>query len=49
MIDWNKIRKQFPALKKFTYLNSASESPIFIKAAEEGKKYYRNRVEDNDN
>ncbi|HBU06804.1 MAG TPA: hypothetical protein DEB09_01845 [Candidatus Magasanikbacteria bacterium] len=40
MTDWNSIRKQFPALKKFTYLNSASESPISIKAAEEGKKYY---------
>lgn len=40
MIDWNKIRIQFPALRKFTYLNSASESPISIKAAEEGKKYY---------
>ena len=40
MINWDNIRKQFPALKKFTYLNSASESPIFIEAAETGKKYY---------
>lgn len=40
MVNWNDIRKQFPALKKFTYLNSASESPIFIEAAETGKKYY---------
>lgn len=40
MTDWDKIRAQFPAAEKFTYLNSASESPTFIAASEAGKKYY---------
>lgn len=40
MINWNEIRKKFPALKKITYLNSASESPPFIDEARAGKDYY---------
>lgn len=30
MVDWNKIRQQFPATKKYTYLN----------AAQKGKRFY---------
>lgn len=40
MNNWDGVRGKFPATEKFVYLNSASESPTFIEAAETGKEYY---------
>ncbi len=40
MTDWSKIRKQFPATGRFTYLNAAGGSPISREAARAGKKFY---------
>lgn len=40
MTNWSKIRKQFPATKKYTYINAAEASPISKIAAEEGKRFY---------
>ena len=40
MINWKKIREQFPVMQNTTYLNSASASPISKDFAEEGKRFY---------
>jgi len=40
MVNWNKIRKQFPATKRFTYLNAAGGSPISKHTAREGRRFY---------
>lgn len=40
MLNWNKVREEFPAVKKMIYLNAAAGSPLPISAAEEGKKFY---------
>lgn len=40
MVNWNKIRDQFPATKRFTYLNAAEGSPLPLTTAAEGKRFY---------
>ncbi|HDL63801.1 MAG TPA: aminotransferase class V-fold PLP-dependent enzyme [Proteobacteria bacterium] len=40
MVEWNKIRSQFPATKKYTYLNAAGGSPISRLTAQEGRRFY---------
>lgn len=40
MINWTKIRNQFPATEKYTYLNAGSTSPISISVAKAGKQFY---------
>ena len=40
MVDWNKIRNQFPAAKKYIYLNAAGGSPISRSTAREGRRFY---------
>ena len=39
-INWNYIRSQFPATKKYIYLNAASTSPIPRVVSEAGKAFY---------
>jgi len=40
MVNWNKIRKQFPVTEIFTYLNAAGGSPISRQTAREGIRFY---------
>ncbi len=40
MVNWNKIREEYPATKKMVYLSSAAGAPMPRAAAEEGKKFY---------
>lgn len=40
MINWEDIRKQFPACNTYTYLNAAGASPISIQTAEAVKQFY---------
>ncbi len=39
-IDWDEIRKLFPATETYTYLNAAGGSPLSVNAAAEGKSFY---------
>jgi selenocysteine lyase/cysteine desulfurase len=48
MIGWDEIRKQFPVLKKTTYLNPAGGSPMSLSAAREGKRYFDEMVSEGD-
>ena len=45
MIDWNKVREEFPVCEKFVYLNPAGGSPVSMSAASEGKKFYDEMLE----
>jgi cysteine desulfurase / selenocysteine lyase len=47
-MDWNDIRKQFPVLEKYVYLNPAGGSPMSITAAEAGKRYFDEMVAEGD-
>ena len=40
--DWAKIRKDFPIIKKYSYLNNAAISPIPIPVYREVCKFYKN-------
>jgi len=40
MVDWNKVREEFPVCKKYVYLNPAGGSPVSQSAAAEGKRFY---------
>lgn len=40
MVNWKKVRNQFPALKDQVYLNAASVSPVPRIVAKAGQKYY---------
>lgn len=40
MIDWQKIRDDFPVLKNYVYLDAGESSPIPTQVAEAGKSYY---------
>lgn len=40
MVDWNKVREEFPVCKKYVYLNPAGGSPVSQSAANEGKRFY---------
>ncbi len=45
MVDWNKIRAEFPVCKKYVYLNPAGGSPVSKSAANEGKRFYDEMLE----
>ncbi|MBW3004765.1 aminotransferase class V-fold PLP-dependent enzyme [Candidatus Woesearchaeota archaeon] len=48
MVNWKKIREQFPATKKYTYINAAEGSPVSKLAAKEGKRFYDEILADGD-
>ncbi len=45
MVDWNKVREEFPVCKKYVYLNPAGGSPVSQSAASEGKRFYDEMLE----
>lgn len=45
MVDWNKVRDEFPVCKKYVYLNPAGGSPVSQSAAKEGKRFYDEMLE----
>ena len=45
MVDWNKVREEFPVCKKYVYLNPAGGSPVSQSAADEGKRFYDEMLE----
>ncbi len=45
MVDWNKVREEFPVCKKYIYLNPAGGSPVSQSAANEGKRFYDEMLE----
>ena len=45
MVDWNKVRDEFPVCKKYVYLNPAGGSPVSQSAADEGKRFYDEMLE----
>jgi cysteine desulfurase / selenocysteine lyase len=45
MVDWQKVRKEFPVCKKYVYLNPAGGSPVSKSAADEGKRFYDEMLE----
>ena len=45
MVDWNKVREEFPVCKKYVYLNPAGGSPVSLSAANEGKRFYDEMLE----
>ena len=45
MVDWIKIREEFPVCKKYVYLNPAGGSPVSQSAADEGKRFYDEMLE----
>ena len=45
MVDWNKVREEFPVCKKYVYLNPAGGSPVSKSAADEGKRFYNEMLE----
>ena len=48
MADWNKIREEFPVCKKYIYLNPAGGSPVSKSAADEGRRFYDEMLENGD-
>ncbi len=45
MVDWKKVREEFPVCKKYVYLNPAGGSPVSMSAANEGKRFYDEMLE----
>ena len=45
MVDWNKVRDEFPVCKRYVYLNPAGGSPVSMSAATEGKRFYDEMLE----
>ncbi|HSO88034.1 MAG TPA: aminotransferase class V-fold PLP-dependent enzyme, partial [Draconibacterium sp.] len=45
MVDWNKVREEFPVCRKYVYLNPAGGSPVSKSAADEGKRFYDEMLE----
>ena len=45
MVDWKKVREEFPVCKKYVYLNPAGGSPVSQSAANEGKRFYDEMLE----
>ncbi len=39
-MDWDRVRKLFPATESFVYLNAAEGSPVSIVSAAEAKTFY---------
>ena len=48
MIDWDKIREQFPVTSRVAYLNSAAAGPVSVPAHESATNYYRKMMNDGD-
>ena len=46
--DWKKLRAQFPALKKYTYLNAAAASPLPKDAYEAGEAFLADMLANGD-
>lgn len=44
--DWNQVRRQFPVLEKWTYLNSATFGPLPLCAVEAANGHFRHRDEE---
>jgi selenocysteine lyase/cysteine desulfurase len=44
--DWNQVRRQFPVLEKWVYLNSATFGPIPLCAVEAANRHWRHRDEE---
>ena len=47
-IDWNAVRRLFPALKKYTFVNAAGGAPIARPVAAAGALYYKEALEHGD-
>ncbi len=45
MVDWSKVREEFPVCRKYVYLNPAGGSPVSLSAANEGKRFYDEMLE----
>ncbi len=45
MVDWNKVKEEFPVYKKLVYLNPVGSSPVSKSAADEGKRFYDEMLE----
>jgi selenocysteine lyase/cysteine desulfurase len=43
--DWNEVRRQFPVLERWTYLNSATFGPVPLCALEAAGRHWRRRDE----
>lgn len=48
MIDWLKIRKQFPVTNNCVYLNTAAAGPLAESTAQAGAAYYEQMMNDGD-
>ena len=48
MINWDKIRKQFPVTDKFTYLNTAAAGPLARSTRNAATEYYDLMMADGD-
>lgn len=48
MIDWSKIRKQFPVTENCVYLNTAAAGPLAQSTARAGAAYYEQMMNDGD-
>ena len=48
MIDWSKLRKQFPVTERFAYLNSAAAGPVSRASYEAASGYYEKMMRDGD-
>lgn len=46
--DWNAVRRLFPALKRYTFVNAAGGAPIARPVAEAGALYYKEALEHGD-
>ena len=48
MVNWENIRKQFPAAEKYAYFNIAGGAPLSSKAANECKRFYDEMLQEAD-
>lgn len=48
MIDWQAIRRRFPAVERRVYLDTAGGAPVSRRAAEAGRRYYELSLQDGD-
>jgi selenocysteine lyase/cysteine desulfurase len=48
MLDWEKVRRDFPVTERMVYLNSAGAGPVSRQAVEAATGYYREMMEAGD-
>lgn len=48
MNDWSTIRKQFPVVQQFAYLNTAAAGPLSLNVVSAATKYYEQMMADGD-